>query len=202
MFLLNEILVFAPGRQKEAIDRLEYIHGLMAPSPGFRLGLVAKYLGAATRHTVLRFWEDEAAYQAFRAGPNGNYGRNRPEGLYTNEQVIPAWNQVVEVRGSAQGAFLVKVQRDVLEGAWEAYGGWVKQAGERLAARGALVGFRAFRAKDHDASLIVERFRSRNDFEDALEDPELGRSLAAPPEGVGAPRIECFEVVSEVRPQS
>jgi heme-degrading monooxygenase HmoA len=125
MYLVNEILVFAPGRHKEAIDRLEYIHGLMAGAPGFRVGLVGKYLGGATRHTVLRFWEDEAAYQAFRAGPNGNYGRNRPEGLYTNEPVVPAWNEVVEVPGDAQGAFLVKVQRDVPEDAWEAYGGWL-----------------------------------------------------------------------------
>jgi heme-degrading monooxygenase HmoA len=201
MYLLNEILVFAPGRHKEAIDRLEHIHSLMAASPGFRVGLVAKYLGAATRHTVLRFWEDEAAYQAFRAGPNGNYGRNRPEGLYTNEQVVPAWNQVFELQGTAQGTFLLKVQREIPENVWEAFGGWLKRAGELLAARGGLTGFRAFRAKDRSESLTIVRFRAREDFDAALEDPEFDRILAAVPEGVNAPKFECFDVVSEVRPQ-
>jgi hypothetical protein len=40
MFLINEILNFTPGRRKEALDRLSYIHGLMAPSPGFVQALV------------------------------------------------------------------------------------------------------------------------------------------------------------------
>src|SRR5687767_13401062 len=88
MFAQNEILVFTPGRKQEGLERLAWIHSLMAPQPGFKMAFVAKYLGDGTRHTIMRFWEDEAAYQAFRATPDGNYGRNRPEGLYVNEPVV------------------------------------------------------------------------------------------------------------------
>jgi heme-degrading monooxygenase HmoA len=202
VFLLNEILVFAPGRHKEAIDRLEYIHGLMVTAPGFREGLVGKYLGGATRHTVLRLWEDEAAYLAFRAGPNGNYGRNRPEGLYTNEPVVPGWNGITKLEGKSRGDFFVKVQREVPEGAWEAYGGWLEQVGEYEAAHEHLQRFHAFRAKDKSESLVVLRLRSRADFDDILEDPTFLKILASVPEGSSAPRFECFQVVSEVRPKS
>ena len=78
MYVRNEILVFTPGRGKEGLERLNWIHSLMAPHAGFRDAIVAKYLGDATRHTIMRFWENEEAYDAFRASPDGNYSSNRP----------------------------------------------------------------------------------------------------------------------------
>ncbi len=202
MYLVNEILVFSPGRHKEAVDRLEYIHGLMATAPGFRRGVVGRYLGGATRHTVLRFWEDEAAYQAFRAGPNGNYGRNRPEGLYTNERVVPAWNSVVELNGDAQGDFFVKVQQSVPKDAWDAFIRSDRQLAEAIRARGGLVVFGSFRSKDQSEALAVARFRGRDDFDAVVEDPAINQILAGAPEGLGEPKFECFQVVSEIGPKS
>ncbi len=81
MFLVNEILVFSRGRRQEALDRLAGIHALMAKQPGFQRTYVAKFLGDAVSHTILRIWQDEEAYLTFRAGPDGNYGRGRPEGV-------------------------------------------------------------------------------------------------------------------------
>ena len=78
MFLLNEILVFAPDRRQEALDRLAWIHGLMAKrSQRTRCAIVARNVGDSVRHTILRYWDSAGAYQAFREGPDGNYGRGQ-----------------------------------------------------------------------------------------------------------------------------
>src|ERR1044071_9763736 len=115
MFVLNEILVFTAGHRQEGLDRLMGIHGLMAPHLGFKHAIFAKYLGDAARHTIMRFWEDEEAYQQFRESPDGNYGRNRPEGLYAGERVVSPWYSFGEVTGGASGDFIVKIQREVPE---------------------------------------------------------------------------------------
>ena len=202
MFLVNEILVFSPGRRQEALDRLSYIHGLMAPQEGFVNAIVAKYLGDLTRHTVLRFWQDEAAYQKFREGPDGNYGRNRPQGLYTNEQVIPQWNSFsVDGDIAGGGNYLAKVHQPVPEDGWAGFqqmqgqiSAVAKSAGMKSAAH--------FRAKDRSEALTVARFGGRQDLEKMFESPDFAK-IAGPrmAEGATPPKVECFEIVTEVGPK-
>jgi heme-degrading monooxygenase HmoA len=202
MFLINEILNFTPGRRQEALDRLSYIHGLMAPSPGFVQAIVAKYLGDGTKHTVLRFWQDEAAYQKFREGPNGNYGRNRPEGLYNNDQVVPQWNSFDVADGSGSGAYLVKVQQPVPEEAWDGFMDVTKRISAVATGLGGMVSSRHFRAKDRSEGLTVARFRGRDDLEKMLESPAFVQ-IVAPMMAAGGPppSTQCYEVVSEVGPK-
>ena len=201
MFLVNEILVFSPGRRQEALDRLGWIHGLMAPQPGFIVALVAKYLGDPTTHTVLRLWEDEAAFQRFREGPDGNYGRGRPEGLYKNEQVVPQWNSVLEATGDAKGNLLVKVQQGVPEGAWDSFIEYRKRAQEAALAVGGVEYMRQFRAKDKSEALLLARVRSRDDIDRLIESPQYGEASRSAPEGVESISIQIFEVASEVLPK-
>lgn len=200
MFLLNEILVFTPGRRQEGLDRLTHIHGLMSPKPGFREAIVGRYLGDGIKHTVLRLWEDEAAYLAFRAGPDGNYGRGRPEGLYGNEPVIPQWNSVFEQSTGERGNFLFKVQREQPEDGWDAY---LHFAGEVAGLMGELGGMESvsiFRAKDRTESLAIVRFRERADYERMLDNADYAKLLATlPPAPATSPR-QCFDVVGDVAP--
>src|SRR6266568_3452426 len=196
MFLVNEILLFTPGRRQEALDRLSYIHGLMTPHDGFVQAIVAKYLGDITRHTVLRFWEGEAAYQKFRESPDGNYGRNRPQGLYNNEQVVPQWNSFSaegDITGTA--SYLVKVQQAVPEDAWtgfEQMQGQISAAAKKAGMKSAV----HFRAKDRSEALTVARFGGRQDLEKMFESPDFVK-LVGPrmAEGGTPPKTECFEVV-------
>lgn len=200
MFAQNEILVFTPGRKQECLDRLAWIHGLMAPNPGFKEAIVAKYLGDGTRHTIMRFWEDEDAYQAFRATPDGNYGRNRPEGLYVNEPVITPLIGLGEMTGSAEGNFLIKLERAVEPSAWGAFGAHAQGV---MANSGSLPGLAwvgAFKGKDKDAAITVIRMADRAAFDSLIESPFYA-SANALPEGVTQVRLECFEIVSEVFPK-
>jgi heme-degrading monooxygenase HmoA len=196
--LVNEILDFTPGRRQEALKRLEYIHGLMSDKPGFHKAIVAKYLGDGTRHTVLRFWDSDDAFQRFREGPDGNYGRNRPEGLYQNDAVVPRWNSIFESSDSEEGNFLVKVQREVPENAWDQF----IAAGRQLSANATPTVFdeRTFRATDRSEALTVARFRDRAAFEDLLESPGFVKIRNTMPEGVKLVSSACYEIVSEVQP--
>jgi heme-degrading monooxygenase HmoA len=173
----------------------------MAPQPGFREAIVAKYLGDTSRHTIMRFWEDEDAYQAFRATPDGNYGRNRPEGLYVNERVITPLVSYGEGVGPAQGNFLVKVERAVPAEARDAFMDQQKGMMAMASSLPGLVWARQLRTKDGEGVTTVARFRSREDLENMVESPQYGESLKAIPEGVNLVRIECFEVVSDVAPK-
>ena len=201
MFLVNEILVFTPGRRQEGLDRLGWIHGLMAPQPGFIGAIVAKYQGDPTKHTVLRFWENIEAYQRFREGPDGNYGRGRPEGLYSNEQVVPQWESVLEGKGDAKGSFLVKVQMEVPEGAWDGFTEHRKRVQAAALSFGGVEYFRQFRAKDRSEALLVGRWRSRDDAERWSESAEFGAVRGGAPEGVQPISAQYFEVASDVGPK-
>jgi len=200
MFLLNEVLVFAPGRRQEALDRLGWIHGLMATKPGFTGAIVAKYLGDGLRHTILRSWESADAYRSFREGPDGNYGRGRPAGLYANETVTPQWHGVLDWYGASAGRFLVKVQRDVPSTAWEAFSDYQTQLRQFLSTTPGVGAVQAYRATDRDESLLITRFQDRDCFECLVDSSEFTALAAVVPAGVVRRTMECFEVVGQQAP--
>lgn len=199
MFLLNEVLVFTRGRRKEALDRLDWIHRLMAKQPGFQRAYVAKYLGDGVTHTILRIWQDDESFGSFRESPDGNYGRNRPEGLYVNEQVVPQWVSTKQAAGMEEGSFLVKTQWEVPESAWDAFNAGERRLEDIEFAFG-LKGVKQFRAKDRNEALTVARFSSRFEFENLLESEEFNEARKHLPVGVRRLSSRCFEIVSEVTP--
>ena len=201
MYVRNEILVFTPGRRGEALERLKWIHSLMTPHAGFIQALVAKYLGDASRHTIMRFWQSEEAYDAFRATPDGSYGSNRPEGIYTGERVPTPLYIYGEATGTANGDFLVKVQREVPTEAWDGFLAQQKTMNDMASKLPGLVWARQLSTKDRDRTVVVARFRSRDDFEQMVESPQYGEIIAKIPENVKLERIECFEIVSDVGPK-
>lgn len=201
MFLLNEILVFTPGRRQEGFDRLAYIHSLMAPSPGFRQAIVARYLGDPQTHTVLRFWDSLEAYHGFRAGPNGNYGRNRPEGLYTNQPVIPQWLSFAECENPPDdGSLLIKVERPVPAPQWPAYEAYAKATLTLTEKAPGLTSVVAFKAVDQEAAISITRMRSRAALEAFVDNPEYAATRSMLPADMPHASFGVFEVVSVVNP--
>jgi quinol monooxygenase YgiN len=172
----------------------------MANKPGFRKAIVAKYLGDGTRHTVLRCWEDEAAYLAFRAGPDGNYGRGRPEGLYTNDPVVPQWNSLWETFGLSDGAYLVKQQWQVPDAAWDAFSQQEQAMAELARDASGLCEYQLLRAKDRDQALAMVRYTDRAAFEALVESPDYAEARKALPDGVQHVSTHCYEIVTEVGP--
>jgi heme-degrading monooxygenase HmoA len=200
MFLINEVLNFGMGRRQEALDRLAWIHGLMAPHEGFVRAIVAKYLGDGTRHTILRVWRDEDAYRTFRASPDGNYGRGRPEGLYVNDPVVPQWNSIEDADHIGAGPFLVKTQWEVPDDAWDAFIAANRRV-EGLALKMGLKGVNEFRATDRSEGLTIGRFESRTAYEGLIEHPDFLAIRRDMPEGITRLSVACHEVVSDVLPE-
>lgn len=201
MYLMNEILVFTPGRRHEGLDRLGWIHNLMAPQPGFIHASVSRYQGDSTRHTVLRLWDSADAFQRFRETPDGNYGANRPEGLYWNEPVVARWESFAEASGNVKGNFLVKIQREVPEGAWDAFMTFQRELLQTALAPGGVESIHQFRVADPSQALTVARLESRDVYEALLDNSDFGKLMLSTPEGVNMLRTECFEVVSDVGPK-
>ncbi len=201
MYLMNEILVFTPGRRHEGLDRLGWIHNLMAPQPGFIHASVSRYQGDSTRHTVLRLWDSADAFQRFRETPDGNYGADRPEGLYWNEPVVARWESFAEASGNVKGNFLVKIQREVPEGAWDAFMTFQRELLQAALAPGGVESIHQFRVADPSQALTVARLESRDVYEALLDNSDFGKLMLSTPEGVNMLRTECFEVVSDVGPK-
>ena len=101
--LSQEVLRFGNGRNREAVERLHWIHSLMQPQPCFVCAQVCAYLGNSSRHLILRMWEDKASFEAFRATPEGSgYSRNRPEGIYEAQPCGREWELSAETLGPAR----------------------------------------------------------------------------------------------------
>jgi heme-degrading monooxygenase HmoA len=149
----------------------------------------------------MRFWETEEAYDAFRATPDGSYGANRPEGIYTGEPVPTPLMSFGEAAGKATGNFLVKVRREVPAGAWDAFLKQQASMMELAANLPGLVWARQLRTRDQDQALVVARFRDREAFEQLVESTEYLGVLSRIPQEVRHVRTECFEVVSDVGPK-
>ena len=205
MFLLQEVLRVRNTRQSEAIERLNWIHGLMQPNPGFVKASVARYLGNPTDYLILRAWADRDAYLAFRATPDGqDYPKSRPEGLY---EALPAgreWTLEIDSPGSVAGDYLVRsVYRVAPEDATEFIENRRRHDGLALQVEGTAV-LQTFRCQDQesehsDTFLCLARRTDRDAYNAYLESAQSAEYRAGNRRGLYATvSTECYEVVDEV----
>ncbi len=207
MFLLQEVLRVRNTRQSEAIKRLNWIHGLMKPSPGFVRGSVARFLGNPTDYLILRAWQDRDAYLAFRATPEGqDYPKSRPEGLYEGLPVGREWDLKIDSTGDVAGNYLVRsIYRVTPENADEFVQNRERHDGLALQVPGT-AGLQTFRSLDQDSEhsdtfLCLARRTDRDAYDAYLESPQSAEYRAGNRRGLYATvSTECYEVVDEVLP--
>jgi heme-degrading monooxygenase HmoA len=204
MYAQSEIIRVAPGRKREALDRLAWMHGLMQASPGFCEALVAKYLGDATRFLVLRYWQEEASQKRFHAKWTSEHApaNPRPPGLFEIEENI-AWRCIAERNEPVEGDanFLVKTHRRVPEAVWEEYAAFSAENERAMNfAFGGLAQQRKLRAVESTDLINVFRYASRDDFDRYFESAAHERRTHQWPEGVELVSTQCYEVVAEVSP--
>jgi len=205
MFLVQEILQVANGRNKEAVNRLNWIHSLMQPQPGFVGAQVCQYLGNSMRHLILRMWDDKESYQAFRETPDGSgYSKNRPPGLYEGQPCGREWRLLQETTGLAQGNFLIRCEFDIAEGRWDDYL-TVKKAQDRIHREaGGLQYARNYQQLDADnGALLLVRKTGREDHMKYVESLLKSALRETGPQGTSTARgdyMEYYEIIDEVAP--
>jgi heme-degrading monooxygenase HmoA len=197
MQAVSEILRFTPGRRQEGLARLEWMHGLMQAAPGFSEGLIAKYLGDATRFLVLRYWQDPESMKSFHQAFMRDHAANRPKGLYAIEENTP-WDCYYERSAIAEshGSFLVKTHWRVPEPVWPAYEGFQAEVETIALSEGGLTQLRRLKAIDSTDVLNVQRYPGRGDFERYFESSAHARKTEEWPEGIELVSTLCYEVVS------
>jgi quinol monooxygenase YgiN len=218
MFLLQQILRCGPGRQREALERLHWIHGLMAGHPGSAGMIVARYLGNPVDLLILRQWRDRDAYDDFMRSPAGQFPQSKPPGIYDSLEVGHNWEEVAFTPGDAEGGFLWRSGYRVPAERWPEFlrlraeddklAQWYQLAEHPGSATGALVSARTFRSLDDpQEALALVRLQDRQAMEDIVASPSRAAIAAALMQGethpgsARAPRdsafSDCFEVVDE-----
>jgi heme-degrading monooxygenase HmoA len=207
MFLVQEIMKVRNTRQSEAVKRLNWIHGLMKPQPGFVRGIVARYLGNPTDYLILRVWDSGDAFRAFRATEDGqNYPKSRPEGLYEGVPVGREWELRIDSPGEVKGDYLVRsIYRVTPENADEFIANRQRHDGLALQVPGT-ASLQTFQCLDKDSEhsdtfLCLARRTSRDAYNDYLESPQSDEYRKGNRRGLySTVSTECYEVVDEVTP--
>ena len=207
MFLLQEILKVRNTRQSEAVKRLNWIHGLMKPQPGFAGAVVARYLGNPTDYLILRMWDTGDAYRAFRQTEDGqNYPKDRPEGLYEGVPVGREWELKIDSPGSGPSDFLVRsIYRVTAENAGEFIENRRRHDGLALQVPNT-AGLLTLQCTDKDSEhsdtfLCLARRSDRDAYNAYLESPQSAEYRSGNRRGLySTVSTECYEVVDEVRP--
>ncbi len=212
MFVLMQILRCGSGRQKEALKRLHWIHGLMAERDDSGGCIVAKHLGNPIDLLILRFWRTP---EAMARRTNSYYQErwplfppNEPEGIYQTQDIDHHWEEVRRADGAAEGGFLWRIARRVPDGRWDEFLALRQAQDAAMQACGGLVWARTFRTIERDGeALTLIRLRDRAALEEIAVRPEtasLERQLQALTAPLDYPQLnvfdsECFEVMDEYR---
>jgi hypothetical protein len=221
MFLLQKILRCGPGRQSEALKRLDWIHSQMAKHPGSAGMIVAKYLGNPFDFLILRQWQDRASYDDFMGSPAGQFPLSKPPNIYESLDVGHNWEEVLFTPGNATGDFLWRNGYRVEQDRWDEFlklraeddklAQWYHLAEHPGSEGGALVYSRTLRSADYrENALALVRLQDRRAMEDIVASPSRAAIAAAITQGAlhpGTARVprdsaysDCFEIVDELPP--
>ena len=206
MFLFQELLKVTQTRQSELIARQHWIHGLMQPAKGFSGATLSRFGGNPSDYLVLRTWDDEQSFTDFRAGPDGNYGKSRPEGLFEGVTAGRRYDSVIDSPGDAQGGYIVRSQYAVEpERADEFIENRRRHDALALQVPGHVY-LRTFRCLDEEGDakntfLVIARRTSRDAYNQYLESEQAKQYRAGNVRGLYKTlTTECYEIVDEVTP--
>lgn len=210
MLVLMQILRCGSGRQKEALKRLHWIHGLMAERDDSGGCIVAKHLGNPIDLLILRFWQTPEAMarrtNAYYQNRWPIFPSNEPEGIYQTQDIDHHWQEVMRMNGHAQGAFIWRSTFRVAGGQWPVF---LKQreADDAIIKKcGGLVSARTFRSTENEEqALTLVRLADRQSLDRIVVEPEraaIEANLLELTQPLEYPVLnvfhsECFEVVDE-----
>jgi len=210
MLVLMQILRCGSGRQKEALKRLHWIHGLMAERDDSGGCIVAKHLGNPIDLLILRFWQTREAMErrtnAYYQDAWPLFPSNEPEGIYQTQDIAHHWEEVIRTDGNAEGAFIWRSTFRVPRDRWPEFTKLRQAQDAVLGKSGGLVNSRTFRSVENDEeALSLVRLKDRTSLDQVVIQPEHAaletglRDVAAPLEypDLNIFGSECFEVVDE-----
>jgi hypothetical protein len=210
MFVLTQILRCGAGRQKEALKRLHWIHGLMAERPDSCGCIVAKHLGNPIDLMILRYWETHDAMMrrtnSYYQEPWPLFPPNEPEGIYQTQNIAHHFEAVLSTDGNATGDFIWRITLRVPQDKWDRFIA-LRQADDLIMQKSSgLVRASTFRGVDDPTEVFLTvRLQDRSALEEFAVNPER-LALQAQINEIAAPLeypdlnifySECFEVVDE-----
>jgi hypothetical protein len=210
MLVLMQILRCGSGRQKEALKRLHWIHGLMAERDDSGGCIVAKHLGNPVDLLILRFWQTREAMarhtNAYYQDRWPLFPSNEPEGIYQTQNIAHHWDEVLRADGDASGGFIWRTTLRVPADRWSEFLQLRRSQDTLMQQSGGLVSARTFRSTENDEeALTLVRLRDRESLDGMVTHPEIAaletklRQCSSPldyPE-LNVFHSECFEVVDE-----
>ncbi len=212
MLVLMQILRCGSGRQREGLNRLHWIHGLMSAKEDSGGCVVAKHLGNPFDYLILRFWQTPEALARrtnwYYQDPWPLFPSNEPEGIYQTQDIHHHWEEAARTEGDSEGGFIWRRTSVVEEKNWPDFLKFREAEAAVMKVTGGLVSARTYRStEDAQHALTLVRLRDRGAL-DAIEvEPEkvrleiaaqkIGRPLEYPELAVFA--NECFSVIDEYR---
>ena len=210
MLVLMQILRCGSGRQKEALQRLHWIHSLMSARSDSGGCIVAKHLGNPVDFLILRFWQTP---DAMKRRTNSYYQDqwdifppNEPEGIYQTQDIAHHWEEVSRIEGDDEGGFIWRSTFRVPASNWDEFLECRRQDDAVMKKSGGIVHSVTYRSSDdQEEALVLTRLRDRSAFESILVNPErvaletrtmeLASALDYPDLNIF--HSECFEVADE-----
>ena len=212
MLVLMQILRCGSGRQKEALKRLHWIHGLMAARDDSGGCIAAKHLGNPNDVLILRYWQTA---EAMARRTNSYYQDewllfppNEPEGIYQTQDISHHFKEVSLVRGVATGDFILRSTYRMAEGSSQDCFALWSEIDLLLQSLPGLVSVGTYQGMDDEnEALGLLRLRDRAALEALVVQPEfvgLEAKLGALAKPLSYPELnifetECFEVADEYR---
>lgn len=193
----------AVDRLTESIDRLHYLHTLMAAAPGFGEAQISEYLGNPGQYLIVRTWSDALAHAAFRQTDAArNFALSRPSGFIYANLAVQEGECVVDTPGPATGKYLVR-RVDRLEPAgWDVYVAERTLDDAAALQSGGVDALRTYRLLVKEATydsqaLILQRWVDRDSYVRYMSSSDTSLATSAKTE-----IAECYQIVDEVMPTS
>ena len=210
MLVLMQILRCGSGRQKEALKRLHWIHGLMSERADSGGCIVAKHLGNPIDLLILRMWQTQEAMlrrtSSYYQDRWPLFPPNEPEGIYQTQDIAHHWDEALRLNGASDGDFIWRSTFKVPRDRWEEFLELRREDDALIQKTGGLVLSSTLRnVEDEEGALVLLRLRDRQVMEDVVVDPKRVvvetriKDLASPldyPE-LNVFHSECFEVADE-----
>ena len=203
MYLHLELKTMATDRLGEAVQRLHYLHTLMAAAPGFVNSQICEYLGNPGQYLIVRTWTEGSAHAAFRqTAPARDFAGSRPAGFIYDNLAVQEWQCVLETPGAAAGDYVVRQLYSIESAVWPAFVAERRRHDSAALASGGVTSLRTFRMvanekADDTQAFVLDRWADRAAYVRFLASPQLAE-YRQKARFSGSGLTECYHIEDEV----